>query len=226
MAPDEQQRGSGGATVVTALILLGYLGVLGVGLEVGGPLVWLVPSVMLLFCTGVYQLRRPMNHLVLGGGLHAGVMAALCGLLVGGMVAFALVWPPRPTHVPLAPALTLVLLVPLAEELYFRGLLLDVLHRLVGKAAALVASSLLFGLLHLPQGLAVPMTVLALVLGLAALWTRSVVWAAALHVVWNALATLRVAPADQRWALVLAACVALAVLAAWGVYTRHGSRGS
>ena len=222
MAPDEDKRGSAGPVVMAALVLVGYLGVLRAGLEVGGPLLWRMPSLMMLFCVGVYQLRRPMTHLALGGGLRARVMAVLCGVLVVVVVVFALAWPPRPVHSPLAPALTLVLLVPLAEELYFRGLLLDVLVRLVGKAAALVASSLLFGLLHLPQGLLLPMTVLAVLLGLTALWTRSVVWAAALHVAWNALAVIRVAPADQRWALMLAGCVAIAALTLWGLVTRHG----
>ena len=80
---------------------------------------------------------------------------------------------------PLAQAVVLgVLVIPLIEELLFRGFLLPVLVRYLGIAWGLVGTSLLFGILHGVDYVA-PITSLALLLGwvrlrtgrLAAAWT-------------------------------------------------------
>jgi len=82
----------------------------------------------------------------------------------------------------------LLLLAPAAEELYFRGLLLDHLTRRFGPGAAICFVSGLFGLVHWPQGHALPMMVLSLALCAATLYSGSVIWAIVLHAAWNGLA--------------------------------------
>ncbi len=222
-APDPKHRHPLLEAGLLALILAGYVAVLWAARALGGPWPWLLPSVWLLVTSTVWLRVRPMEHLVPWGGARAMGLALLCGGLAVGVGAFAHYWPPAVADSPLLPGLALVLLVPLAEELFFRGVMLDQLARAVGRLAAVAVGGLVFGLLHQPQGLMVPMTVLALVLGAAALASRSVLWAVALHLAWNALAVLRATPPDRRWVFALAAVVALAVVAVVGLLTRERS---
>ena len=86
---------------------------------------------------------------------------------------------------PLAGAVVLgVLVIPLIEELLFRGFLLPVLVRTSGTAAGLLATSLLFGILHGVDYLA-PIACLALVLGWIRLRTGRLAAACAVHVLHN-----------------------------------------
>ncbi len=86
---------------------------------------------------------------------------------------------------PLAVAVVLgVLVIPLIEELLFRGFLLPVLVRYLGTAAGLVGTSLLFGILHGVDYL-VPIACLALLLGWVQLRTGRLAAACAVHVLHN-----------------------------------------
>jgi membrane protease YdiL (CAAX protease family) len=122
------------------------------------------------------------------------------------------------------PALQIIFLAPLAEELFFRGLLLDHLRRQLGRVAAVVLVSALFGFLHYPQGTAVLMAFGSVGLCLVVLWLRQVVWAMVLHVAWNLL----VVACRERSLLdplaLVAAGTLLAVLATYGYLTRKAAR--
>jgi membrane protease YdiL (CAAX protease family) len=84
-------------------------------------------------------------------------------------------------------ALALVVIAPLFEELLFRGLLLNALHRSSGKIPALALSSVLFGLCHIRVMAALlPACVAGAVLGAIALRTRSTWPAIASHAAINA----------------------------------------
>jgi len=91
--------------------------------------------------------------------------------------------------------LTLAVVVPVCEELLFRGLILPGLRRRYGPAAALLLSSALFGLSHmrLPAAIA-PSFAAGLVLGAIALRTRSTGPAIVLHAAINAAPMLLSAP--------------------------------
>ncbi len=86
--------------------------------------------------------------------------------------------------------LCLVALVPAAEELLFRGLLLFGLERRYGSGFALLLSSCFFGVVHLGAVPAVYATVAGLLLGAVALTTRSVWPGIALHAAINAVPVL------------------------------------
>jgi len=75
-----------------------------------------------------------------------------------------------------------VLVIPLIEELLFRGFLLPVLVRYLGTAAGLVGTSLLFGMLHGVDFVG-PIACLALVLGWVQLRTGRLAAAWAVHAV-------------------------------------------
>jgi membrane protease YdiL (CAAX protease family) len=174
----------------------------------------LAPSLWLLGATLLGRRRR----LALGGGPRAATMAWLCGAACGVLVLFAVFSFPAAARVggihDTVARLALVLLVPVAEELYFRGALLEHLVRTTGRAPAVLLTSALFGFLHLPQGLVVGGVMLALAVGLClvALRGRSVLWAVALHLVWNALAVVRGLPHDLERVVVVGAAVAGVVL--------------
>jgi hypothetical protein len=85
--------------------------------------------------------------------------------------------------------LVVVVLAPVIEELFFRGLLLRSLERRVGRWGALIISSLVFGAVHLQALQFLALTVIGLVLG----WLTQhfgrlgpAIWA---HVAFNGVAT-------------------------------------
>lgn len=115
----------------------------------------------------------------------------------------------------------LVSLVPLVEELYFRGIVLDYMRQRAGSVFALVFVSALFGFLHFPQGTALPMVVLSLITCLLALSAQSMLWAVVVHVGWNAAAVVRVSPYDlDRWVIASVGIALLIGLSLWGITTR------
>lgn len=124
---------------------------------------------------------------------RAGILAVfcLCAFLAAGAYAkFGDGWLRAETGIGLPQALVLILLVPLAEELYFRGVLLFHLRQWFGPVAAVAGSSLLFGVLHCSSGGALQLCLLGLAASLAALRFRSVAPAVQLHATWNACVVL------------------------------------
>jgi membrane protease YdiL (CAAX protease family) len=96
-------------------------------------------------------------------------------------------------HSPLDGAIivvSLVGLIPAAEELLFRGLFLFHLARRYGPGFALLFSSCLFGVIHLGAVPSVFAAAAGLVLGAVALWTQSVWAGVALHAAVNAVPVL------------------------------------
>ncbi len=81
-----------------------------------------------------------------------------------------------------------ILIVPIAEELLFRGLMLPVLARLMNSpTAGLIVSSVLFGMIHFSVGKSVPaLIVFGIILGATYLRTRSLVTVTLVHSLFNA----------------------------------------
>jgi membrane protease YdiL (CAAX protease family) len=183
-----------------------------------------LPNLWLLGASAALIPGRDRRIALTRGGRRAWVLAG-ASVVVGALVVLAAIcWEPgrRGSGARTAASLLIVLLVPAAEELYFRALLLDHLVQSTGRVAAALLCSALFGMLHAPQGLALPMAVLSLVLCGATLASSSVLWAVALHLEWNALAELRHAPlaGAGRWTLAGVAVAAVAALVARGLATR------
>ncbi len=123
----------------------------------------------------------------------------------------------------------LVAAVPVAEELFFRGLLLFGLRARYGDAPAVLGSACLFGISHLDAVAAVYAGTAGLVLGALALRTRSIWPGIAVHGAVNAMPVLlperllplrgfnvpSVAPLHLPVALVLGSLAAAALLVAW-----------
>jgi membrane protease YdiL (CAAX protease family) len=192
----------------------------------GGAVLLLCPNLWLLgWMTILWRLGRPWSLHLFGGGRRTGWMLALLGLAAVCMVAFAVWWPEgngNPGGVKGSSA-ALILLVPLAEELFFRGLLLAELRRRCGSLVAVVLVTAVFAAMHVPMGQHVPMGVLALVLCAVTLASGSVLWAIGLHAAWNTLAvTKSIAPGLERGSVVLVALLFLACVAAWGHASRYG----
>lgn len=211
-------------------ILAGYLYVLLVlsGL-VREPWFRLVaPNLWLISLTVAWAVHREELGGLLAPGRHGGVLqVAACGLAL--VVLLPRLWPGS------APASTgpeairdwllLTLLVPVAEELYFRGLLQARLTALLSPAAGAVVVAFLFTLLHHPQGLSVQIAVLALITGAVTAWSGTVVWAVLVHVAWNGAAGLNV-PALERHATLLGGLLAGAVaLTGWWLGRRSRPAG-
>lgn len=120
------------------------------------------------------------------------------------------------TPVELAAALAGLAVAPgIAEELLFRGLVLQRARRIVGPAAAVAISALAFGVIHLDFAQGAAAALLGVYLGLVALATGGVAVPIACHVANNAVAVLQAAtgvPATTTPFLLLAVAALVAGL--------------
>jgi membrane protease YdiL (CAAX protease family) len=134
------------------------------------------------------------------------------GLLV---LVFDLGWPrlAGPGAGTLA-AVALVTIIPLSEELFFRGFLFDALARVLPRWVALLGSALIFGLLHLPQGALVQGLLLGLACGALVIASGGLLPALALHVAWNALSVIVALPQGMSSHVVTASAGAMLALGA------------
>jgi len=149
-------------------------------------------------------------------------------VLVATLLLFANV--PLSPRVGYAPSywqlLHLIVVVPLSEELYFRGLLLEHLRRGFSAIHAVVLCTLLFGLLHLPAGAGFLAGGLSLVACILVLRNGSLVYAFQLHVAWNAVTQIaRINDRSSRWLWAATASAIIAALAA-GLFTGRSTRDS
>ncbi|QNI47779.1 CAAX protease self-immunity family protein [Synechococcus sp. A15-60] len=85
---------------------------------------------------------------------------------------------------------TIVVLAPLFEETIFRGVLLPVLGRSLGRAGAVIVSALVFAVAHLSLGELPPLLVLGLGLGLLRLSTGRLLPCVVMHALWNGVTFL------------------------------------
>jgi membrane protease YdiL (CAAX protease family) len=212
------------------LVLLGWLVASGLAKPIAdhfcaGWVSAVFPPTVLVF--GQLALERPARVLARLRLVKSGRPTLVAAWTMAGLLPpAAWLWPTPAAAGALAHALPLVLLVPLAEELYFRGALLEHLHRNLGRWPAMVSSSALFGALHLPQGLlvAASMAGLAFPLAWAATRSGSVAWPIALHLLWNAHSVLRETGGGLERALLLAATLCgLAMLVALSWFAHGGS---
>jgi membrane protease YdiL (CAAX protease family) len=101
---------------------------------------------------------------------------------------------------PLSLAVALIsgaVLAPIAEEAFFRGLVLPGLTGRLGTPGAVVVSSALFALAHLVPQVYLPIFVLGVFLALLRIWARSLWPAIALHSAFNAISLLAVFAVSQ-----------------------------
>jgi len=180
-----------------------------------------------LLAAGSFALWRrwsPDVALFRGGrraALWAGLLLGTAVFLVlGGMfLARGNETVTRETLWSLASSVALVLLVPVAEEVYFRGLLLNHLKDSLGPWAAACLVSLLFGILHQPSGMSWPMVGFSLFLCLSVLFSETVLWATGFHLLWNAL-TIIWRRGDAAGVALLLLCAGIPVIAIAGLMTR------
>ncbi|MFZ5439682.1 MAG: CPBP family intramembrane glutamic endopeptidase, partial [Myxococcota bacterium] len=86
-------------------------------------------------------------------------------------------------------------LVPVVEELFFRGFLFGAVERRRGGASAFVATTLIFAAAHLPQAAGAPgalaaVALLGLTLSAMRWWSGSVVAPALTHIIYNGSITI------------------------------------
>ena len=162
---------------------------------------------------------------VFAGNRRLGLGLAVSASLLVLTIAMAALWPNRSTHRLGAADLLIIALVPWAEELLFRGMLLDRLSvRLKSRRVAALITAMLFSAAHLPQGMIIALTMFILGGLLAALTfaTRSLLWPVALHTGWNGLAILReLAPGSDRFIALAVVAVLLSATALLGTRRTH-----
>jgi membrane protease YdiL (CAAX protease family) len=104
----------------------------------------------------------------------------------------------------------LLLLVPISEEMFFRGILLDHLKRGFGAFQATILCSALFMILHIPHDAGVEALVLSILTCLLVLRYGMLLYAVHLHVAWNAFVVARQAT-SYGWFIVIIAALAIVI---------------
>lgn len=181
-------------------------------------LAWL-PSLYLLATTVLLILKFGISWKVTSGNRRPLLGTILVSLVAVLMVAVGLFWPDRSTGPPRLlrlEHLVLILLVPVAEELFFRGFLMDVFWRFFQKPTpAAILCSLIFSLAHLPQGtiIGIVMFLLSLLMCFAVFKTGSMIWPIAVHLAWNSAVVLKhTRPGTERIIMLVLAFVFLLLL--------------
>ncbi|HEX5940409.1 MAG TPA: type II CAAX endopeptidase family protein [Dehalococcoidia bacterium] len=97
------------------------------------------------------------------------------------------------TFIFLLSAVFAIVVAPISEEMFFRGLLFGGFFRDFGLAVALLFSGVLFGLVHGQVTLLVPFSIIGCYLALAYCYTRSLWGSIACHLTFNALGIIGLA---------------------------------
>jgi len=192
-------------------------------LERCGPIPWLSgASALALLILGVWYVKRfgtapPWFPAMRAAGYRSlRLPVTLIGLVV--LAAWLPLLPSIPPELSLIQALNLLVLVPVAEEFFFRGLLLDHLRRGSTTRQAVWICSFLFAVLHIPSGGVLSAGVLSLLACALVVKTGALASAIQLHVAWNALSQiLCLGDSSLRWnwAIAAAVCIALLAVGSW-----------
>lgn len=168
------------------------------GLAYGDALrAWVPPIVLWIGCA--IGARSVLPARVTGSERWSWVVRLGVAMLGVVVAAFGLIVPPSPARFSpsLLDTLALISLVPFAEEFFFRGAVLAFLRERVGAPWAVTVVSVLFAAAHVPFGAPGPMFALSLACCGAALAGRSVLWAVAVHALWNAWVVVHHLSFDQ-----------------------------
>lgn len=180
------------ANLLTAALTAGVLGGAAGLLLRGRP--WLVPAAGLRRAPGrevVMAAVLALPLLPLFGGVATAVRFVMGESLDNPQVP--ILFPPGMSGFEVVlMGMVVVGAVPVAEELVFRGVLLDALRERVGPGVAVVGSSVLFGLMHVELALVVATGLLGGVLGVLRLRSDSIWPAVVLHAANNGLALLAI----------------------------------
>lgn len=115
-------------------------------------------------------------------------------------------------------ALFIVILVPMAEEIFFRGYLFRLFSQHFDKWSAILLVSILFSFLHLHSDTHFLMFCFSCLLCLLVSQTGNLVSAIVTHVSWNAIDQIATIPSmPVRWFIVIAAITGIAITVHIGV---------
>lgn len=140
------------------------------------PSLWLMGAT--LFWVGRFAGNSGYYHAGSSSGRLRGIGVIIVSLLLGYFIGASRL-------ISLQPFVNLVILVPFAEEYFFRGLVFDHLVRNFGRFSGVMLVSALFAMLHAPQGIFIQMFIFSVLLCLVTLKTKNVLVGSILHLVWN-----------------------------------------
>lgn len=182
---------------------------------------WLPPVVLLSGCVAWLKIWPIRWHATAGPGAWPirGLLAAVgCAIVVFALAVQCPIAGAAPSW---TQSLALVAVVPVAEELLFRGILLAELRATIGTAGAVIVVSVLFGCLHGGATISAVMLLLSAICCCTVLLTRSVISAIGLHALWNGWCVVhRTSAAHGRLGVALA-LGALALILAVGWRAPH-----
>ncbi len=200
--------------------------------EVAYWLCLIVPNLWLIGTTTFLFKLKPLDCCVFKGGFYPRVMAILSYAAIAFLISVCLLLPHQTnpaTIQSICSSMLIILLVPLAEELFFRGFLLNLFQKKTGRIISMLIVSSLFGLLHLAQSvyIASAMAALSLISCGAVFISRSLLWAMILHIGWNASAQLRmVNPLTVRLSFLLLIAAIMIILIQIGIKTGYEKKAS
>ena len=185
----------------------------------------ILPNAWLILVAYGWHRLFGLNEIAWQGGKKTALSLFIATAILGLNTAMALLWPVRQQHPLLTYDIAIVLLVPVAEELFFRGVLFDYfVFKTQRRVIAIIGTALIFGALHLPWGvgIATAMTILGLCLAWLASSTKTLIGPIVIHIGWNTLSTLKGLDAGRDRMMILGISgAAILSFSALGFITRQ-----
>ena len=199
--PSPSTSGIGNFTGVMQLIVEIYLVafslILVIILMVVIPMLWYVLVNRLRFPEILQRLRLSREHL--GQALFWGIITAIAALMLSVILDIVILQfgvdisklsniPQLQQLFPLPALLVLITVQPIAEEIFFRGFLLEKISGFTGPTIGVIGSAVLFGVAHLSYGMlytAVMATGLGLLFGIVVVRTKNLYASMLAHILVN-----------------------------------------
>lgn len=159
---------------------------------------YVLPSVVLLGCSIIYINKYPLKAICLFSPKQTKNLSILITILLFSVYFVSMLGIKTSHsanfHYSLS-AISLIMLVPIAEELFFRGIVFEVLQTyLTSKASAVLINSLLFASAHYLSGHFIEFFIFSIIACSLLILSESLILPIIFHILWNCVSVLLLTP--------------------------------
>jgi len=181
-------------TAIVVVVYFVFLNLSGIFGGISGIIVKTLGTNLLLFLSAIiliYAMKLKIPYFYNSRSLNKSLMLAIILSFAAVLLILLSKDGAGNSSVKMLELLSFIVLVPIAEEIFFRGYMLSFTRETAHKLFSIVFVSLFFGFLHTGQGTVIPMVLLSFLLCAIYLFSKSIIWAILFHLIWNSAFLLR-----------------------------------